>query len=70
VLEFSPEPALTTVETTEPVEVVVPPGQRYSTPFAYTVDLDGEVHMAWIFTDTSEAGAVIGVAVYRMDLLI
>jgi hypothetical protein len=32
------------------------------------VDLDGEVHTAWIFTDAEAAGAVIGVAVYRMDL--
>jgi hypothetical protein len=67
VLEFSPEPALTTVKTTEPVEVIVTPGQCYSNPFAYTVDLDGEVHTVWIFSD-AKTGAVIGVAIYRMDL--
>jgi hypothetical protein len=64
VLEFSPEPALTTVKMAKPVEITVPPGQCYSKPFAYTLDLDGEVHTVWIFF----SDAVIDVAVYRMDL--
>ncbi|CAM0879808.1 unnamed protein product [Alopecurus aequalis] len=69
VLEFSPEPALTTVKMKEAVEIIVPPGQCYSTPFSYTLDLDGEVHTAWVFFSDSEAGgAVLDIAVYRMDL--
>ncbi|KAM0887553.1 hypothetical protein ACQ4PT_028961 [Festuca glaucescens] len=63
VLEFSPEPALTTMKMAKLVEIIC-----YSKPFAYTLDLDGEVHTVSIFFSDTEAGAIIDVAVYRMDL--
>ncbi|KAE8798912.1 hypothetical protein D1007_25755 [Hordeum vulgare] len=67
VLEFSPEPALTTVMMKKAVEIVIPAGEEYAEAFAYSLDLDGEVHMVWIFTG-ARSGAIVEIAVYRVDL--
>ena len=67
VLEFSPEPTLTTMMMKEAIEVIVPPGEEYAQAFAYSLDLDGEVHMVWIFT-SAQTGAIVDIAVYMVDL--
>ncbi|CAM0912613.1 unnamed protein product [Alopecurus aequalis] len=69
VLDFSPEPALTIVKMTEPVEIAVPPGD-FAQPFTYTLDIDGELHTVCITFSGADAKceAVVDAAVYRIDV--
>uniref|UniRef100_N1QX72 KIB1-4 beta-propeller domain-containing protein n=1 Tax=Aegilops tauschii TaxID=37682 RepID=N1QX72_AEGTA len=68
VLEFSPEASLTTLPMAKTGDVTVPPGAAYARAFKYSLDLNGEVHVAWIFFTGHEAEAVVNIGIYRVDL--
>jgi hypothetical protein len=67
VLEFSPEPVLSTVKI-KGIKLTYPSsGEKCVNSSCFLVDLDGELHMVWIFFGDLDMQTVADVAVYKMD---
>jgi hypothetical protein len=68
VLEFSPEPVLSTVKT-KGIKLTFPPsGEECVHAYAFLLDLDGELHRVWIFFADLAGKTIADVAVYKMGL--
>jgi hypothetical protein len=66
VLEFLPEPVLSTVKTKGMKLTFPPSGEECVHAYASLLDLDGELHRLWIFFADLAGKTVADVAVYKM----
>jgi hypothetical protein len=66
VLEFSPEPTLSTMKT-KGVKLTYPPGgEECVHAYAFLLDLDDKLHTVWIFFAELDGSKIADVAVYKM----